>query len=531
MEETRRLVRSAGVMSFMTLVSRVLGYVRDNLQAQILGASRSADAFIIAFRIPNLLRRLVGEGAFTAAFVPTLSEYLRPERRAELWRFAALVFWTMATVLAVLSALGVIFSPAIVKVLAYGFSGIEEKFDLTISLNRLMFPYLLFIGLAALVQGILNVHGRFAVPAFTPVLLNLSIIGAALLLAPRMQEPAYAFAWGVLLGGALQLGFQIPFVMRLGMRFPPMLGFGHPGVKQIGRLMGPGLFGMGITQITLLLDSFFASLMREGSVSALYYSGRINELALGSFAISVSTVILPTLSRQAAEGRVDQMRATLLYGLRVVAFITIPSAVGLMVLREEIVGVLFEHGRFSPEDTVFVAHALFFYAIGLFPFGAVKILAPAFYSHKDTRTPALTAAVTLGAHVVLVTLLSFGMGTGGIALADSLSASINMALLMSLFAARYGLPWVRGLALPALRYLGASAAMGGAAWLMVGWAGRAVAGFPMAPALALFTTLAASAGLYFLICWLMGSEELRDVMATLPLPGIRRRRPGGPVGR
>ncbi|MGH9867616.1 MAG: murein biosynthesis integral membrane protein MurJ [Candidatus Polarisedimenticolia bacterium] len=525
MEETRRLVRSAGVMSLMTLISRILGYVRDNLQAQILGASRTADAFIIAFRIPNLLRRLVGEGAFTAAFVPTLSDYMRPERRAEIWRFAALVFWTMATVLAVLSAAGVIFSPFIVKVLAYGFTGIEQKFELTVSLNRLMFPYLLFIGLAALVQGVLNVHGRFAVPAFTPVLLNLSMIGAALLVAPHMEEPAYAFAWGVLLGGALQLGFQIPFVMKLGMRFPFKLGFGDPGVRQIGRLMGPGLFGMGITQITLLLDSFFASLMTEGSVSALYYSGRINELALGSFAISVSTVILPTLSRQAAEGRIDQMRDTLLYGLRVVAFITIPAAVGLIVLRSSIVSVLFERGRFTPADTAFVAHALLFYAVGLFPFGAVKILAPAFYSSKDTRTPAMTAAITLAAHVVIVSVLSFVMGTGGIALADSLSASINMGLLMFLFAQRHGLPWVKGLAIPATRFVGASAVMGWAAWLMIGWLDSMFAGVPLGDAAALFITLAASTILYFAICRLMGTPELHDVLAAFPIPGRKRRRP------
>src|SRR5262245_23322305 len=394
MEEERRLVRSAGVMSFMTLLSRVFGYVRDNLQAQILGASRSADAFIIAFRIPNLLRRLVGEGAFTAAFVPTLSDYTKPERRGELWQFAAITFWTMCCVLMVLTALGVIFSPALVKMMAYGFSGIEGKWDLTVSLNRLMFPYLLFIGLAALVQGILNVNGSFAVPAFTPVLLNLSIIGAALGLSPFTHEPAYAFAWGVLIGGVMQLVFQIPFVMRMGMRFPLGLGFRHPGVRQIGRLMLPGLFGMGITQIMLLVDSFFASLLKEGSVSALYYSGRVNELALGSFAISVSTVILPMLSRQAAAGQTEEMGHTLLYGRRKVALMTVPVSVVLVLLRASIISVLFQHVRFSAEDAAFTAHALLFYALGLLPFGAVKILAPAFYSRKDTRTPALLAAIT-----------------------------------------------------------------------------------------------------------------------------------------
>ncbi|HEY3175750.1 MAG TPA: murein biosynthesis integral membrane protein MurJ [Candidatus Polarisedimenticolia bacterium] len=517
MEEERRLVRSAGVMSFMTLLSRVLGYVRDNLQAQMLGASRTADAFIIAFRIPNLFRRLVGEGAFTAAFVPTLSDYAKPERRREMWHFAAATFWTMTCVLMVLTALGVIFSPAVVKVLAYGFSGIEDKWNLTVSLNRLMFPYLLFIGLAALIQGILNVHGSFAVPAFTPVLLNLSIIGAALGLSPFVREPAYAFAWGVLAGGLLQLAFQIPFVIRKGMRFPIVMGFTHPGVRQIGRLMLPGLFGMGITQITLLIDSLFASMLKEGSVSALYYSGRVNELALGSFAISISTVILPTLSRQAAAGKIDDMRRTLLYGLRVVAFITLPASIGLILLRGPIIGTLFERGRFSPEDTAYTAHALLFYAVGLFPFGAVKILAPAFYSQKDTRTPAILAAWTLGAHLIFCTSLSWLMSHGGIALADSLSATLNMCLLMGTFARRHGLPWVVDLLLPSLRILLAAALMGGVAVAVLGWTGALYSGLPAARALSLFTTLGVSTIAYFALCRMFGVKEMHDVLAAVPL--------------
>jgi len=523
MEEARRLVRSAGVMSVMTLLSRIFGYVRDNLLAQVLGASRSADAFIIAFRIPNLLRRLVGEGAFTAAFVPTLSDYMTPEKRREAWQFAALTFWTMALVLMVMTALGVIFSPALVKLLAYGFTGIEEKWTLTVALNRLMFPYLIFIGLAALVQGVLNVNGSFAVPAFTPVLLNLSIIGAALFVAPHMEEPAYAFAWGVLFGGLMQLAFQIPFVWKLGMRFPFAASLRHPGVRQIGRLMLPGLFGMGITQIMLLVDSFFASLLAEGSVSALYYAGRINELALGSFAISVSTVILPTLSRQAAAGRVDEMRSTLLYGLRVVAFITLPAAAGLFVLRDSIISVLFEHGRFSAEDTAFTAYALMFYALGLFPFGAVKILAPAFYSQKDTRTPAIIAAWTLGGHVILVLVLSHFLAHGGIALADSLSATVNMSLLMLVFARRHGLPWVKGLLAPALKFLAAAIVMGLCAGAVIGWLEGAFAGLHYSRILALFSTLGIAAAVYFLLCFLAGSQELRDVAAALPLPGRLRR--------
>ncbi len=521
MNEERLLVRSAGVMSFMTLLSRVFGYIRDLLLAQILGASRSSDAFIIAFRIPNLLRRLVGEGAFTAAFVPTLSDYMKPENRKELWRFAGLTFWTMACVLMVLTAVGVILAPALVNLLAYGFGGIEEKWVLTVSLTRLMFPYLFFIGLAALVQGILNVNGSFAVPAFTPVLLNLCIIGAALGLAPRAEEPAYVFAWGVLLGGLLQVAFQIPFVWRYGMRFWPAISFSHPGVRQIGRLIVPGLFGMGITQITLLVDSFFASLLAEGSVSALYYSGRVNELALGSFAISISTVILPTLSRQAAAGRIDELRKTLLYGLRMVALITIPAAVGLFLLREPILSALFERGKFTQEDTLFAAHALRFYALGLLPFGAVKVLAPAFFSQKDTRTPAVIAGWTLGAHLILCPVLSYLLAHGGIALAGSLSATLNMSLLMATFSRRHGLPWLRDLVPTLIKLLLAAAIMGVSAVAMLGWLQVMFSDRSLGRAPALLLTMVVSAGVYFFLCRLMGIQEVQDLFASLRLRSSR----------
>jgi putative peptidoglycan lipid II flippase len=513
-------------MSVMTLLSRLFGYLRDNLLAQMLGASRSADAFIIAFRIPNLFRRLVGEGAFTAAFIPTLSEYARHKDRRALWQFVGMTFWIMALILMIITALGVIFSPLMVRILAYGFAGIEEKWDLTVALNRMMFPYLVFIGLAALVQGVLNVHGSFGVPAFTPVLLNLSIIGAALIFAPAMEEPAWAFAWGVLLGGLLQLGFQMPFVMRLGMAFRPRFrlaeGLREPGVRQIGRLMLPGLFGMGVVQFTILVDSLFASLLPEGSVSALYYSGRVNELALGGFVISLSTVILPSLSRYAAEGRIDDLRAMLLYGLRVVEFITIPAALGLILLRERIIAVLFERGRFGPEDTQLAAHALLYYSVGLFSFAAVKVLAPAFFSQKDTRTPAIIAAWTLGLHVCIVWPLSRVMAHAGIALADSLSATFNMIALLTVFGRRHGLQGAGKLMVPAVRLVAAGLVMAALALPVAGWADRLCAGAPLAGALALGLTIMICAATYLLLCHALGSGETREIAAAI-LP--RRRAP------
>lgn len=525
MQSHERIVRSAGGMALLTLVSRVTGYVRDNLLAQMLGAAQSSDAFVIAFRIPNLLRRLVGEGALTAAFVPTLSDYTRENRRSELWAFAGLAFSTLAVVLAAITIAGIVLSPMLVKALAYGFTGIEGKWDLTVSLNRQMFPYIFFIGLSALAMATLNTIGIFALPASAPIFLNLSVILAAWLFARRAAEPAYVFGWGVLAGGLLQLLIQIPALWKRGWRPAPRVSFSHPGIVQVGKLMLPGIFGLGITQITLIVDSQFASFLGQGAVSALYYAGRVNELALGSFAISISTVILPALSRHASEGLTEELRGTLLFGLRIVAFVTIPAMAGLIALRHEVIHVLFERGAFDAAATSMTAGALLYYAMGLFAFGAVKVLAPAYYARKDTRTPVVTAAITLAAHVLLCATLAPVMGLNGIALADSASATLNMALLLGILRKRIGLR-VRSFVGPAILFAGASAVMGAVAVPMIRWLGGVTRGMPAGDAVALFTTLFAAAGLYFLICRLAGRDEPRSVLGALNVLNRRRRAPG-----
>lgn len=525
MESQERIVRSAGVMSLLTLVSRVTGYVRDNLLAQILGAAQSSDAFIVAFRIPNLLRRLVGEGALTAAFVPTLSDYTRGERRREMWGFVSLAFSTLAVVLAVITAAGILFSPWLVKALAYGFSGIEDKWDLTVSLNRFMFPYIFFIGLAALAMATLNTLGSFALPASTPIFLNLSIIGAAWIFGRRHGDPAYVFAWGVLVGGALQIGVQLPALWKRGWRPIPRISFVHPGIVQVGKLMLPGIFGLGITQITLIIDSQFASFLGEGAVSALYYAGRVNELALGSFAISISTVILPALSRQAAAGEIDEMRRTLLFGLRIVSFVTVPAMAGLIVLRYSVISVLFERGAFTPSATETTAGALLYYSMGLFAFGAVKVLAPAFYARKDTRTPVVTAAITLAAHILFCTFLSRSMGLNGIALADSLSATLNMTLLLVIFRRQVGLPMIGSFLGATLFFAAASIVMALICPPMMDWLSARLAGVPAGEPLALGITLVAAAGFYVGVCLLLRREEPRSVLAALKIRGRGKARP------
>lgn len=523
METQERIVRSAGVVSFFTLISRVTGYLRDLVLAQILGAAHGSDAFIVAFRIPNLLRRLVGEGALTAAMVPTLSEYRRGGEREEFWRFASLAFSTLAALVAILAAAGVIFSPVLVKALAYGFTGIEDKWELTISLNRLMFPYIIFISLAALAMATLNTIGIFGLPAATPILLNLSILAVAWGFSDSFEQPSYAFAWGVLLGGALQFLAQLPALLRRGLRPIPRISLSHPGIRQVGRLMLPGILGLGVTQITLIVDSQFASFLGRGAVSALYYAGRVNELALGVFAIAVSTVILPALSRQAAEGRREEMKSTLLFGLRVVAFITIPSAVGLIALRVDLIRLLFQRGAFDGVATSATSEALFFYAMGLFALGGIRIVAPAFYALKDTRTPVIVGAITLGIHVVLCTLLSRRLGLGGIALADSISATLNMTILIAAFRRRCGLPLVRTFILPAILFAGAAAAMGLLCAPVLGWLRGALAGLPATEVLSVLLTLILMAAFYFLVCTLAGREEPRRVLEALRLS----RRTGG----
>ena len=504
-------------MAVMTLTSRVFGYVRDLLLAAILGAAGSTDAFIIALRIPNLLRRLVGEGAMTAAFVPVFSRQLKESSPEEASRFVGRAFGTLAVLLAGLTAAGVVLSPLVVRAVAWGFLANPGKRDLTISLNRLMFPYLFFIGLAALAMAILNSLRSFAVPAFTPVLLNLSIITAALTVAPTLDEPAYAFAGGVLVGGLLQLTFQLPFIRRRGIRLRPSVSFRDPALRKVGRLMVPGFVGVGVYQINLIVDAQFASFLGDGSVSWLYYGDRITELVLGVFAISLSTAVLPTLSRQVVDGDHEGVRRTLAAALRLVAFITLPATVGLVILREPIVRVLFQRGEFTSADAVQTAGALLGYGLGLLPFAVVKILGPAFFAHQDTATPVKVAAVCLVFHVVACALLVGPFRHTGIALATSLSSALNMVLLSALLQRRIGAGFLRGIPTSALRFVISGGIMAISLWAVehlrpypAGTAGLAAAGWlAMAIGVGIVTYMGSNL--------LMGGRELRELADVLPL--------------
>ncbi len=385
----------------MTLVSRILGFARDVVLARGFGASAATDAFFVAFKIPNFLRRLFAEGSFSLAFVPVLAEYRERGNQAELKSLIDATAGSLLAVLLVMTGLGVAAAPWVVRVFAPGFADDPEQLALAADMLRVTFPYLLLIAMTALAGGILNTLGRFALPALTPALLNISLIVAAVAFSPYFAEPVKALAWGVLAAGILQLAVQLPVLARHGVLPRPRIGFAHPGVRRILRLMVPTLFGSSVAQINLLLDVLIASLLVSGSLSWLYYADRLMEFPLGLFGVALSTVILPSLAGLHARKRIGEFRATLDWAVLLGVVIGLPAACGLAVLAEAVNVTLFHYGAFEMTDVRMAALALMVYCLGLPAFIGVKILAPAYYSRQDTRTPVRIAVMALVANMLL----------------------------------------------------------------------------------------------------------------------------------
>ena len=427
---SRGLLGSTAKVGGYTLMSRILGFVRDVVIARAFGASLGADAFFVAFRIPNLLRRLFAEGAFSQAFVPVVSEYRSQRSHAEVKDLAAHTAGALGGVLVLVTAAGVVAAPVLITVFAPGFLQQGEKYELAVQMVRITFPYILFISLTSFAAGILNSYGRFGVPAFTPVLLNLSLIGAAVWLAPLMAQPVTALAWGVLLAGVAQLAFQLPFLHRLGMLVGPRLRRGHDGVRRILRLIVPALFGVSVAQINLLVDTLIASFLVTGSISWLYYSDRMVEFPLGVFGVALATVILPNLSQRHAEGTPEAFSKTMDWALRWVLLLALPAAVGLALLAGPILTTLFNYGRFGEHDVQMASLSLVAYASGLLGFVMIKVLAPGYFARQDTRTPVRVGVVAMLANIALNLALVVPLKHAGLALATSLSAYINAGLLL-----------------------------------------------------------------------------------------------------
>ncbi len=422
------LLKSTAVVSAMTFVSRILGFVRDMVIARAFGAGLATDAFFVAFRIPNLLRRLFAEGAFSLAFVPVFADY-REHRRDELRTLVDRVSGTLALLLLAVTVIAILAAPVLVMIFAPGFTRDATQFELTTRMLRLTFPYLLFISLTACAGGVLNSLGRFAVPALTPALLNLCLIAAVVWLAPHLSEPVTALAWGVLLAGMVQLAAQLPFLYRLGMLPRPRWGWHFPGVQQILRLMLPTLFGSSVAQINLLFDTLLASLLASGSVSWLYYSDRLMEFPLGVFGVALGTVILPNLSREHAADTPHVFNRTLDWALRWALLIGLPAAVALAVLAGPLLTTLFRYGAFNSTDVIMARRSLIAFAFGLQAFIIIKILAPGFYARQDTRTPVKIGIIAMLTNMLLNLLLILPLAHAGLALSTTLAAYVNAGLL------------------------------------------------------------------------------------------------------
>jgi putative peptidoglycan lipid II flippase len=512
----QRLIAKTSVVSGMTLLSRILGLVRDVVFARYFGATLVMDAFLVANRIPNMLRRFFAEGAFSQGFVPVMARYREQHAHDDARDFVDAVAGTFGLVLFLVTLAGVVAAPVLVAIVAPGFIGDDGRFELATLMLRFTFPYLFFVSLTAFAGGILNTYGRFGVPAFTPVILNVVLISGAIWLAPLLDEPGMALAYAVFVAGLCQLLFQVPFLARIRVLPRPKWARHHEGVKRVMKLMLPAIFGSSVAQINVLLGGIIASMLGVGKISLLYYSDRLMEFPLGLFGIALATVTLPYLSRQAANQSHDEFADTLDWSMKLVLLIAVPAAVGLIVLAEPLVATIFYGGAFTSDDVELTALALQAFAIGLVGFSYVKILAPAYFAREDTRTPVRIGLVALAVNFLLsvtlawyLTRIGFAGSHAGLALAISVAALLNAYLLYVGLrrdgVVRHGRGWSWLL----LRVTGANAAMWfvldqlerpGAWWLdvsimdRIGW---------------LAVTIVAGALGYFVVLLILGTR-LRD---------------------
>ena len=503
------LLRALAAVSGMTLISRVLGFVRDLVIARVFGAGLFTDAFFVAFKIPNLMRRLFAEGAFSQAFVPILGEYKNrrgePATRVLVDHVAA----ALAGALFVVALIGVLAAPLIIYVSAPGFTTVPGKFELTVELLRITFPYILFISLVALAGGILNTYSRFSVPAFTPVLLNLSFIAFALWGAPYFDPPVKALAWAVFAGGAAQLLFQLPFLARLRMVPRFRLDLKDEGVRRVLRQMGPAVFGVSIGQVSLLINVIFASFLVTGSVSWLYYADRLMEFPTGLLGVALGTILLPSLSRHYAERSAHEYSALLDWGLRLTLLLAVPAAVALALLAVPLVATLFHYGAFTAEDVLATQRAVVAYSAGLVGLILVKVLAPGFYARQDIRTPVRMALVTLGVTQLMNLTFIWSLKHAGLALAIGLGACFNAALLLRGLRRREIYVPLPGWSVFFGKLAVAVCAMFAVVWIVAGPDAAWLTMNAAERALRLALVVAAGAFSYFAALWMLGFR-LRD---------------------
>ncbi|MDO5686878.1 MAG: murein biosynthesis integral membrane protein MurJ [Neisseria sp.] len=413
----------------MTLFSRVLGFVRDAVIARIFGAGAATDAFFVAFKLPNLLRRVFAEGAFSQAFVPILAEYKTTRGEVETVDFARYVAGLLSFILFWVTVAGMLAAPVVIWISAPGFAADQEKFELSVALLRVTFPYIFLISLSSFVGSLLNTYNRFSIPAFTPTLLNISFIVFALFLTPYFAQPVMALAWAVFVGGILQLGFQLPFLKRLGFLRMPKLSFHNAGVNRVLKQMLPAMLGVSVAQISLVINTIFASFLPSGSVSWMYYADRLMELPTGVLGVALGTMLLPTLSKHAAGTDTESFSALLGWGIRLCLLLALPAAVGLALLAFPLIATLFMYREFTPNDALMTQQALIAYAAGLVGLILIKVLAPGFYARQNIKTPVKIAIFTLVMTQLMNLAFVWHWKHAGLALAIGLGACLNAGLL------------------------------------------------------------------------------------------------------
>ncbi len=508
----KSIAKSSGIIGAATLLSRVLGFIRDIIIARLFGVYVYAQAFVIAFKIPNLFRDILAEGAANSAFVPVFSEYYAKRSKEELWELANVVLNLLLVVLAALTVIGIVFAPVIVRLIAPGFSDDPYKLQTTIRLSRIIFPYILLISLASYCAAILNSLKHFTVPAFAPCLLNISIIVFALIFGEGIR----GLSMGVLIGGLLQLVVQIPLLYKRGFRPRFFKGFSHPGARQIMKLLAPRLASTSIYQLNNFVDSIFGSfavIVGEGGVAILYFAYRLVQFPIGIFSNSLSQAILPTFSTQVLEENHNNLKRTLSWGIRTIIFIMLPASVGFMVLSRMIIQVLFEGGRFDVYATNQTADVLFYFSIGLVAYGVSKVIQCCFFALKDTVTPAKVAFLALLINIALNAALMFPMKVSGLALATSISGIISCLVLFIILRKRLGGFGVKQICISIIRIAAASLAMGlFCFWLSVNLAvGQSIVHKVLTLGIIIICTCLS----YVLFCFIFKVSEMRDLLKWL----------------
>ncbi|MFC1501500.1 murein biosynthesis integral membrane protein MurJ [Elusimicrobiota bacterium] len=509
MSHEKQLTLRASRVATGTVISRILGYVRDMMVANLFGAGFVADAFYAAYRIPNLLRRLLGEGALSASFIPVFSEYLSKKTKKETQEFLNIVFTALTILLSVLTVLGIIFAPQIAKLIAYGFTSNPEKLALTITLTKLMFPFLLFICLAALLMGILNTLHKFFIPAIAPASLSVSEVGYILAIAPMLAQgdQIRGLALSVLVGGMFQFIVQWPQLKKLKWTLKWKFKLNHPGLKKVAFLMVPAIIGLSVDQINAFVNTICGSFLEQGSITALYYSNRVMQMPLAIFGLAFASVSLPAMSKAVSEKNIGSLKDTLNYSIRFIIFILTPAAVGLMVIGLPIIHLLFERGNFDAHASYLTNSALFFYSLGLPAYAITKVLASAFFSQQDTKTPVKIAAIAMVINVVLCIILMRILGVGGLALATATSSIFNAIALAVVLRKRIGALGIEKIIQTTFKTLSASLIMGFAAY----WIAFKV--LSHMPYFGVFVAIFISAAVYFLLSHVFQIHERKQLFS------------------